>query len=171
MNKLLYFLVLLVFNSCFCFGQDTEISKAITLPNAVGFINDFAHILSEKETQTLDSIVQKLQKETTIEMVVVTLDTSMVKDISLETYTLQLARTWNIGVKGKNNGILIAVAPQLRNIRIENASGIGTYITDEETKKLITSHFVPWFKKGKYYEGIYEGITEYILLLHEKKDN
>lgn len=119
----------------------------------IGWVNDFDQIFSTIEKLKLDSIIQQFEKETTIEIALVTLDTTEFKKKDFENFTLTLARKWGIGKKGKNNGILIAIVLGYGKIRIHNANGIVKYLSDAQTDAMLKKYLIPEFKKGNYYLG------------------
>ena len=82
----------------------------------------------------------------------------MVMQQDLDAYTLKLANTWGVGKKGSNNGIIIAIAPYMRRVRINNGLGIEKKLSDAETKNIIDSIITPNFKKGDYFEGTRQGL-------------
>ena len=92
----------------------------------------------------------------------------MMGPIDFQSYTLLMFRTWGVGTKEKNNGILIVIAPALRQIRIQNGYGIEKIITNEETKTIIDKNFIPHFREQKFYQGTREGILAMIRLLEKK---
>ena len=128
------------------------------IPKPIGWTNDFVQLFSVSETQSLDSLIDKFEKETSVEISVATVDSSTRGPIELEPYTLLMARTWELGKKEKDNGILIVIAKDLRRIKIQNGYGIEKILTNEETKIIIDSTIVPLFKQGRIYEGTREGI-------------
>jgi uncharacterized protein len=132
------------------------------IPKAVGWTNDFVHLFSKEEKESLDSLIDSYEKKTTVEFSVATIDSSMMGPIDFESYTLLMLRTWGVGKKEKNNGILIVIAPDLRRIRIQNGYGIEKVLTNAYTKAVIDETFLPYFKAGKFYQGTKEGILAII---------
>ncbi len=59
-----------------------------------------------------------------------------------------------IGKKGKDNGILILIAMEEREWRIEVGYGLEGYITDVESKRIAENYLVPNFQEGLYGEGL-----------------
>jgi uncharacterized protein len=177
----LSFLLALAFQSCH--SQDTikkippkrlNISKArsdslaMHLPSAKGLINDFVQLFTDDELKTLDSLVSTFESATTVEISIATINSKMVKNEDFEDYTLVMASMWGIGKKGKNNGLLIAICPDLRRMRIQNGYGIENVLSDAETKNIIDNYFIPKFKEGKYFEGTKDGI---IAIINKLKQN
>ena len=64
------------------------------LPQARGFINDFVQLFTDDEIKVLDSLVSELERTTTVETSVVTVNSTMVKDRDFEDYTLVMMRMW-----------------------------------------------------------------------------
>lgn len=131
---------------------------AIQIPEARGFINDYVRLFTENEISFLDSLVRDYEKETTVEICVAIVDSTMVKGRDLEYYSQVMFRIWGVGKKEKSNGILIVISPDLRRIRIQNGDGIEKFLSDAETKKIIDHYFIPGFKEAKYFEGTRDGI-------------
>jgi uncharacterized protein len=76
----------------------------------------------------------------------------------IESYSLSVARTWGIGEKQKNNGLLLLIVKNDRQMRIEVGSGLEGDLTDAESGRIITNVIAPRFKEGNYFEGIRQGI-------------
>ncbi|POY39322.1 hypothetical protein C3K47_02150 [Solitalea longa] len=156
------YIYILTFFSCFAisaYGQkNTQNYQSYPLPK--GWISDFENILTEKEESTLDSLVSSFERQTKIEIAIVTLDSSMTSKENFFNYTLGMANYWGIGKKDLNNGILIGISSSLRIIRIQNGYGIEKILTDLETKKIISDYFIPDFKKGNIFNGIKIGTIE-----------
>ena len=138
------------------------------LPQARGFINDFVQLFTDDEIKVLDSLVSELERTTTVETSVATVNSTMVKDRDFEDYTLVMMRMWGVGKKDKNNGILIVISPDLRRMRIQNGHGIENILSDAETKFIVDNSFIPKFKEGKYFEGTRDGI---IAIINKLKQN
>jgi uncharacterized protein len=129
-----------------------------SLPRAVGFVNDFENILSSKQEKYLDSMIKAFQKKTKVQIAVITVDTSMITRDKFENYVYRIANAWGVGQKHKNNGVTIGLSKGYRFMRIENGYGVRNILSDNETKEIIDSAFIPFFKKGQYFEGIVNGL-------------
>lgn len=138
------------------------------LPKPKGWINDYERVFSEDEERKLDSVISKFEKETSVEIAVVTIDTIKVAKEKFDDLSLHIAKTWGIGKRVKDNGILIALSKGYKRIRIQNGNGITKIISDEQTKEIIEDDFIPEFKKDNYYKGVLEGINKIIDYLRLK---
>jgi uncharacterized protein len=64
-----------------------------------------------------------------------------------------------IGKSGKDNGVLVLVALDERQWRIEVGYGLEGDITDIETNLIAQRYLVPAFQQGNYGEGLYDTVT------------
>ena len=126
---------------------------ADNIPKPTGYVNDYENIFSDNQEIILDSLIKAFEKQTTIEIAIVTLDSSQTTAKEFKDLTLKIANKWGVGKKDKDNGILIGLSSSLRTIRIQNGYGIEKVLTDEDTKKIIDIYCIPQFKKGEYFEG------------------
>lgn len=139
-----------------------------SLPNPVGWVNDFEQLFTDKQKKYLDSIIEDFKRQTEIEIAIVTIDSSATATEQFDSLTLIIANKWGVGQAGKDNGILIGISKGHRRIRIQNGYGIEKLITDNETKQIIDKYFVPEFKKGNYYNGTRNGMMKLFDLLKFK---
>lgn len=135
------------------------------LPKPHNWTNDYENLFSAEEETELNQIISDFEKETTVEIAIVTIDTSKVSKDKFEDLSLHIARTWGVGKKEKSNGILIAISKGYRQIRIQNGDGITLVLSDDETAKIIRNQIIPYFKKEEYFEGTQAGLFEIIKLL------
>jgi uncharacterized protein len=64
-----------------------------------------------------------------------------------------------IGKKGKDNGVLVLVAIEEREWRIEVGYGLEGDITDIESNLIAQQYLIPKFQEGKYGEGLYDTVV------------
>jgi len=138
-----------------------QIKDAI-IPKQIGYVNDFERIYTPEEVEILDSLIADFEKRTTIQIAIITIDTTMMKKEDLDSWTLKVLKTWGVGQKGKNNGILIGISMGYRRIRIQNGYGIEKILSNQETKEIIDKDFIPFFKQSKYFEGTLNGLKALI---------
>jgi uncharacterized protein len=132
------------------------------IPRPKDYVNDFERIFTIEQIEFLDSIINDFEKKTTIQIAIVSIDTTMISKDKFDDYTLQMLRTWGVGQKDKNNGILIGISLAYGRIRIQNGYGIEKILSNEETKQIIDSTFIPRYKEGKFYEGTLNGLNAII---------
>ena len=131
-------------------------ATAQTFPKPVGRINDFAGVLDPAAEQELDALLATLEKDTTSEIAVVTIDS--LDQIPVEDYANKLFNEWGIGQRGTDNGVLVLVAPTVREMRIEVGYGLEGVLPDGLAGQVIREQFVPAFRDGDYQSGIVAGV-------------
>ncbi|TAF08258.1 MAG: TPM domain-containing protein [Flavobacteriia bacterium] len=180
----LYFQVLILFFAFSMKAQTTdslklESKKSVSLesyrqvfwdnlPKPHNWTNDYENLFSKEEETKLNQIISDFEKETTVEIAIVTIDTFKVSKEKFEDLSLHIARTWGVGKKEKSNGILIAISKGYLKIRIQNGDGIVLFLSDDETAKIIRNEIIPYFKKEDYFEGTKAGILKLIELLRKR---
>lgn len=122
-------------------------------PQPVGRVNDFAQVLSDSARQKIEDDLQTYEAQTTNEIAVVTL-TQLPDGRTIEDVANQIFRTWGIGKKEKDNGVLFIAAVQDRKMRIEVGYGLEGDLTDLQTKSIQDDVVRPYFARGDYDGGI-----------------
>lgn len=159
--RLRLFIPLLVLALCSA-SLESEASSN-QLPKLTGRVVDTANMFSPSVESMLSDIFAEHEKQTTNQVVVAT-----VKNwggISKERYGITLARKWGIGQKGKDNGIVLVIAKENREIRMEVGYGLEGTMTDVVAMQIIRRVIVPEFKKGNFDKGVAMGSIAMIEVL------
>ncbi len=126
---------------------------AYTSPgNPSGFVNDFAHVLTESEKGILENKIAAFNASTSNEIAVVTVK-SLGGDY-IEHYATALFQEWKIGTAKHDNGALLLVAVDDHKMRIEVGYGLEGALTDSISAQIIRDDLTPSFKRGDFYGGI-----------------
>jgi len=126
------------------------------IPVNDGLVTDDAAILTVDQKETISSVLLQYQKDTSNEiavLIVKTLDGETPVDAAVE-----VGRKWGVGSKEKNNGILMLIAYEDREMFIATGYGLEGAIPDIVAAGIINEDMVPAFRQGMYYEGIMAGI-------------
>jgi uncharacterized protein len=122
-----------------------------TKPSPPRLVNDLANVLTAEQEQALESKLVKYDDSTSTQIVVLTVET--IGGMSIEDYALEILRTWGVGNKRTNNGIVIVAAIQDRKMRIEVGYGLEGVVPDITAQHVIEEFLVPNFRQGNYYRG------------------
>ncbi len=131
---------------------------APTFPQLTGQVVDDAKILSPDDHAAILSELQALEAKSSDQLVVVTVPS--LQGYEIEDYGYQLGRHWGIGQQGKNNGVLLIIAPNERKVRIEVGRGLEPIVTDLMSKIIIENAILPEFRKGNFGAGIRAGVRD-----------
>ncbi len=126
-------------------------SAALEVPPLHGRVNDLAGILSPTDTSGLEQKLAAIETETTNQIGILIIPS--LNGDSLEEFSIRVARTWALGQKGRNNGVLILMSVQDRAVRIEVGYGLEGALTDAQSSYIIRNIMVPAFRQQHYAEG------------------
>jgi uncharacterized protein len=138
----------------------------ITIPYLTGRVVDEANILSQGARDRLTAATKAHEQATTNQIVVLTVPT--IGSTSIEEYAVKVFEAWKLGQKGKDNGILVVVAPQDRKMRIEVGYGLEGPLPDGAAGEIIRTWMTPAFKAGNYDKGIEDGVAAIIARLEDR---
>lgn len=130
------------------------------IPTVHQRINDETGTLSRNELRTLEKILFDFENETSNQIVVLIVPT--LAGYSLEDYTYRLAEKNKVGKKGRDNGILLLIAKEDRQMRIEVGYGLEGVLTDALSSQIIRRVIAPRFSEGDFYGGISHGLEAII---------
>lgn len=125
-------------------------------PQLTGRVVDQAQLLSPEVEQQLTQKLEALERDTSDQLVVVSVST--LQDYPIEDYGYRLGRAWGIGQKDQDNGALLIVAPNERKVRIESGYGLEPILTDALSALIIQNQILPAFRVGGYERGITQGV-------------
>ncbi len=131
------------------------LQAAPTFPTLSGRVVDQAGLLTPTTQKELTTRLQQHEDSTGNQVVVVTLNSLQGDEIA--DYGYQLGRHWGIGQQGRDNGVLLIVAPNEHKVRIEVGYGLEGTLTDALSKNIIETIITPRFKQGDMEGGIREG--------------
>ena len=136
---------------------------ALDFPALTGRVVDDANILDPQTRAVLTDKLAAFEAKTTDQLVVVTLKS--LQGTSVEDFGVELGRRWQIGQKGKYNGVLLIVAPNERKVRIEVGYGLEGALTDAVSRLIIENAITPRFRAGDFAGGITRGVDDIVSVL------
>lgn len=136
---------------------------AANFPALTGRIVDQANIIPAATRAAIEPKLVSLEAKSGIQLVVATVNSLDGEEI--EPYANELFRTWKLGEKSKNNGVLLLVAPHEHRVRIEVGYGLEGTLTDALSKIIIANAITPRFKAGDFGGGISRGVDDIITVL------
>jgi uncharacterized protein len=135
----------------------------LTFPPLSGRVVDQANIIPVDTRNAIAVKLAELESKSGIQLVVATVNSLEGQEI--EPYANELFRTWKLGEKQKNNGVLLLVAPNEHRVRIEVGYGLEGTLTDALSKVIITNAITPRFKTGDFGGGITRGVDDIVTVL------
>ncbi|MCA1653260.1 MAG: TPM domain-containing protein, partial [Sphingomonadales bacterium] len=135
-------------------------ASAQTFPQLTGRVVDDAHLLTSSQVIDLDSKLAALEAGSGRQLVVATI--LSLEGRTIEDYGYRLGRTWAVGQKGKDDGVILLVAPAEHKVRIETGYGARVFVTDAVSSVIIRDVILPRFKAGDMGGGIVAGADQLI---------
>jgi uncharacterized protein len=133
------------------------------LPALTQPVNDFANVIEPDAEQEIERVSRALQQGTGDAVVVVTVPTiEPYGDIREYAVKLFENQGRGIGERGKDNGVLILVAPNERRVRIEVGYGLEQWITDGFAGETSRDYMAPSFRSGDYGTGVLNGVSRIV---------
>jgi uncharacterized protein len=136
---------------------------AVNFPALTGRIVDQANIIPAATRDAIEPKLADLEAKSGIQLVVATV--TSLEGQEIEPYANELFRTWKLGQKEKNNGVLLLVAPKEHRVRIEVGYGLEGTLTDALSKVIIANAIAPRFITGDFAGGISRGVDDIITVL------
>lgn len=136
------------------------------VPYLTGRVVDTAEILKPDTRRRLAEALRAHEQATTNQIAVLTVPT--LHGESVEEYALRVFEQWKLGQKGKDNGVLVVVAPQDRRMRIEVGYGLEGTLPDATAARIIRNVMTPRFREGDFDGGVTQGAAAIIAQLEGK---
>lgn len=148
-----YFFSFILFCSSIGFAQPE-------IPKLKMWATDLTNTLSQSELNDLNNRLKTYQDSTSNQILVLMIP-------SLESYPIEIlaeetATKNKIGKKEFNNGILLLVAKEDRELRIEVGYGLEGAVPDAIASSIIRNVIKPQFRNEEYYGGLSDGINAII---------
>ena len=119
-------------------------------------INDWGDLLSSTQERQLEQALRDYEAQSSNQIVVATF--SSLEGENLEDVSERMFSTWSLGQTGKDNGVLLTIFKQERKMRIEVGYGLEGALPDATAGRIIRNDISPYFKEGRWYEGIVAGL-------------
>ena len=132
--------------SCALLGQLSH-AEPVSQLKPTGYVNDFAHVLSPDTVAKIENIAQQIDQKAHAQIALVTVNSLDGSDI--ESYAVDLFKTWGIGGKASNRGVLILYAIQDRKARIEVGYGLEPILPDGKVGSF-QREAIPLMRQGDY---------------------
>lgn len=130
---------------------------AMVNPTADFYVNDYAKLLNVDTKSYIINMNKSLCAKTGAQIVVVTVPN--LEGNSLEEYATTLFRKFGIGDKTKNNGVLLLLALEERQFRVEVGYGLEGRLNDAKTGRIQDEYIIPYLKNNNWDEGIRNGFN------------
>ena len=133
----------------------TTVLLAYQFPRPSGYVNDFAGVISPEYEAKIESFCRELEQKTGAELAIVTIND--IDDYTYQEYANELFTRWQIGKRGKDNGILVLDVPSQRKLWIEVGYGLEGILPDGLVGEVRDRYYRPYLKDNDYDHAHYYG--------------
>ena len=146
---------------CFLFLCFLPISVfALVKPTRDFYVNDYAKVLTEETRKYILDKSVYLSEQTNAQIVVVTVPS--LNGVNIEEYATDLFRSFGIGDSKENNGLLLLLALEEREFRVEVGYGLEGILPDGKVGRLEDEYIIPFLKENEYDKGIKNGYNAFL---------
>lgn len=118
---------------------------------------DEARVLSADEKSHLETQIHQIYNDKLAQIAIVIVPTT--GEMNIFDYAYQVAKRWELGDKEHDNGILVLVAVNDRQIQILTGYGVEGVLPDAVVNRIIREDITPSFKTQSYAQGLSAGIS------------
>lgn len=135
----------------------------VPVPELAARVTDLTNTLSPDQKSALESRLAAFEREKGSQIAVLLVPSTQPETI--EQYGIRVVDTWKLGRKGIDDGILVLMATQDREVRIEVGYGLEGVIPDVTAKRVIEEIMIPRFREGDVAGGLNAGVERLIGLI------
>lgn len=129
-------------------------------PTPPTLVNDFAQLLTYEQKNALERRLVAYDDTTSTQITVITV--TDLEGLPIAEYAQQLGEKWGVGVKGKDNGVVLIVKPKTSDSSgeafIAPGYGLEGALPDITCRRIVTDRMIPHFKENDYAGGINAGV-------------
>ena len=149
MKKIVSILIVLLVALSLC---GCDLTEGYPTPTDRFFVNDFADIISDEDENEIYNDAANLYNKTTAQVVVITVDDLNGEEIA--DYALNIGREWGVGSEEENNGVVILLSRDDREIYIAVGYGLEGALPDSKTGRIIDRYGISYFSEDEFSKGL-----------------
>lgn len=135
----------------------------VPIPPLSGRVTDLTGTLDAATQSRLESRLAAFEQKKGAQVAVLVLPS--VQPESIEQFGIRLAEAWKIGRKGVDDGAILIVAKDDRQLRIEVGYGLEGALNDATAKRIVSEIITPHFREGDFAAGIEAGIEAMLAVI------
>jgi uncharacterized protein len=133
------------------------------LPRLEARVTDLTGTLTAAQQSALEEKLAAFEARKGAQIAVLILPTTQPEDIAQ--FGIRLAEAWKIGRAGTSDGVILIVAKNDRDMRIEVGRGLEGAVPDVIAGRIIRDTIAPLFKQGDFYGGVNAGLDQLVRVI------
>src|SRR5947208_8452125 len=126
-------------------------------PKPDRYFNDYASVVSRGAAERFNEQLAQFERETS-NQIVVAVWRKMPSQSSIEDFTQRTFQAWQVGHKGRNNGVVFFVFVDDHRMRIQPGYGLEGALPDITCNEIIRDAVAPRFRANDFEGGLATGI-------------
>lgn len=135
----------------------------VEVPPSKSRVTDLTGTLASSQRETLEQELRRFEARKGSQVAVLMVPTT--RPEAIEQYAIRVADAWKLGRKGVDDGVLLLIAKEDRELRIEVGYGLEGVIPDAVAKRVVSEIIIPYFKQGDFYGGVHAGVGRLMRLI------
>ena len=136
-------------------GAAAIAAAQVAVPPLKARVNDLTGTLSAEQRSALEQTLAEFEQRKGAQIAVLLVPTTEPEPVAM--FAVRVQESWKLGRKGVDDGVLLAIAKDDRELHIEVGYGLEGVLPDAIAKRIIEEEIVPRFKQGDFYGGIRAG--------------
>jgi uncharacterized protein len=128
----------------------------VAVPPLKAWVTDSANTLSPDQRGALEQTLREFEARKGSQIAVLIVPTT--RPETAFDYGVRVYDQWKLGRKGVDDGVLLVIAKNDRDLWIVTGGGAEGPLPDAAAKRIVEEDIVPRFKQGDFYGGIRSGI-------------
>jgi uncharacterized protein len=133
------------------------------VPPLTGRIVDRTGVLADADRQRIETRLADLEQRKGSQVAVLLVPSA--RPEAIEQFSMRVVEAWQLGRRGVDDGVLLLVALEDREVRLEVGYGLEGAIPDAYGRRIIDEAILPAFRDGDFVGGIEAGVTRVIGLI------
>ena len=142
------------FSALFLVAASAIAQRVEVLDPTDEWVTDRGDFLSASEERSLAQRLAGYADTTSTQIVVVTVQN--LGGYAASEYAVELGRKWGVGQTGQDNGVVILLSREERDVFIATGYGMEGSITDALAGLIVRNVMIPRFREGDFYGGLIE---------------
>jgi uncharacterized protein len=135
----------------------------LPVPELTARVTDLTGTLTAGQRSGLEQKLAAFEERKGAQVAVLMVPTT--RPESIEQFGLRVAETWRLGRKGVDDGALLLIAKDDRELRIEVGYGLEGVLTDATSRRIIDETIVPYFRSGDFHGGVSAGVDRIMAVI------
>lgn len=148
MNYRIYTFIIILLSCIRTYARDYSPEEIVNpnLANRYEYVADPEGRLSTQTRNRINSRLKALRDSTTAEVAVAVVPS--IGEYTVEDFSEKVFSNWGLGKKDKDNGVLLLISPDSREVRIQTGYGAEGVLPDITCGKIIREAVIPNMRQG-----------------------